>query len=71
MTEEQAKKRFMQLNLTRLAGLISVMIGMTNVAGKLLPEFAPWLGALFVVNGFADFFILPVIFKKFWQKQDQ
>jgi hypothetical protein len=71
MTEDQAKARFMQLNLVRLMGLAFVMAGMANVAGKLMPEFTPWLGGILLLNGLFDFFILPNLLRKRWKKADQ
>ncbi len=71
MTEEQAKSRFMTLNLVRLLGLAFVMAGAANIAGKLLPELAPWLGALLMANGVADFFLAPRFLKRRWQNQDK
>lgn len=69
MTEEQAKQRFLVLNLVRLIALIIVMAGAANIAGKLLPEFTPALGMALLVIGAVDFFIAPVLLKKYWQKQ--
>lgn len=69
MTEDQARRRFMLLNLVRLGGLAVVMAGMANLGGKLLPEFAPLLGYALAVAGAADFFIAPVLLKKAWRDQ--
>ncbi len=71
MTEDQAKQRFMMLNLVRLTGVILSFGGIANIGGKLLPELAPMLGFALLVTGVADFFVLPVVLKKAWQKQDQ
>jgi hypothetical protein len=71
MTEEQARRRFMALNLVRLAAIGLVMAGVANVGGKLLPDFAPGLGAVLLVVGMIDFFFAPMMLKRFWQKQDK
>jgi hypothetical protein len=71
MTEEQARRRFMILNLVRLSALGLVMAGATNIAGKMLPDLAPLLGAFLLIAGAADFFVLPVLLKKYWQNEDQ
>jgi hypothetical protein len=67
MTEEQARRRFMLLNMVRLAGLAMVMAGVANLGGKLLPEFTPMLGYVLLVAGAVDFFIAPVLLKKAWR----
>jgi hypothetical protein len=66
MTEEQAKRRFLILNMVRLGGLIIVMLGVANVNGKLLPDFSPWLGGFLMVAGAADFFFAPMLLKRGW-----
>lgn len=71
MTEEQAKQRFMLLNIIRLTGLIFVIIGIANLGGKLLPDLAPWFGAVMMVVGATDFFIAPMMLKKQWQNADK
>jgi hypothetical protein len=70
MTEEQAKSRFMLLNLTRLGGLACVMAGAANIVGKFLPDLAPFLGYAFLVAGAVDFFAAPILLKRMWRKQD-
>ncbi len=71
MTEEQAKSRFMLLNLTRLGGLAFVMAGAANVSGKLLPDLAPYLGYACLITGAVDFFAAPILLKRLWRDQDQ
>ncbi len=66
MTEEQAKRRFLILNMVRLGGLIIVMLGIANVNGKLLPELAPWLGGFLMAAGATDFFFAPMLLKRGW-----
>jgi hypothetical protein len=71
MTEDQAKRRFMILNLVRFVAMVMVFAGVANIAGRLLPEFAPTLGYFLLVFGAADFFLAPTLLKRMWQKQDQ
>jgi ABC-type uncharacterized transport system permease subunit len=71
MTEEQAKQRFMLLNLTRLFGVGLAFAGIANISGNFLPGMAPVLGYILLVFGAADFFISPILLKRIWQKQDQ
>jgi hypothetical protein len=44
---------------------------MANLAEKLMPEFAPWLGLILLLIGLFDFFVLPNILRKRWKKADQ
>jgi hypothetical protein len=69
MTEELAKKRFMTLNLMRFTAIIIVGVGIAILGGKLPLD--PIAGYLFLVIGALDFFLIPKILKRAWQKQDQ
>jgi hypothetical protein len=69
MNEAEAKQKFMLLNLVRLIAIGFVMAGAANVAGKLLPEYAPGLGAVLLVIGMADFFFAPMLLKRYWRKR--
>jgi hypothetical protein len=71
MNETEAKQKFMILNLVRLIAIGFVMAGAANIVGKMLPEFAPWLGAVLLVIGLADFFFAPMLLKKVWRKREQ
>lgn len=68
--EKQAKQRFFVLSAMRFVAVILVMIGMANIAGRLLPDVAPYLGYALLVVGVLDFFAAPIILKKNWAKQD-
>jgi hypothetical protein len=67
MTEEQAKQRFLILNLVRLSGLMVTMLGMANIMGKFAPGLAPFLGGVLIVMGAADFFFAPILLKRMWR----
>ena len=71
MTEDQAKKRFMLLNLVRLGAIILVALGMANIAGKILPGLSPELGYGLLIVGAVDYFLAPVILKRQWRSGDQ
>jgi hypothetical protein len=71
MTEEQAKQRFMLLNLVRFSAIALVFAGIANIGGKLLPSLMPGLGLVLVVAGVVDFFVAPMLLKKMWQKNGQ
>jgi hypothetical protein len=70
MTEDEAKKRFLILNLVRLFALATVLVGVLNISGRLLPDLAPTLGYALFVFGAADFFLAPVLLKKMWRERD-
>lgn len=67
MNEEQAKKRFMILNLVRFSALAFIFAGAANIGGKLLPELMPVLGYVLLVIGATDFFLAPVLLKRLWR----
>ncbi len=71
MTEEQAKRRFVTLNVVRLAAIGIVMVGIANMGEKLLPGLSPGLGIVLLIIGCVDFFFAPMLLKRMWQKQDQ
>jgi hypothetical protein len=71
VTEEQAKQRFIVLSALRFVGFSMVLIGVLNIAGKFMPALGPALGYAFLFAGVVDFFAVPMILKRVWQKQDQ
>jgi hypothetical protein len=71
MTEEEAKRRFMILNLLRLSGLVLVFLGIANVNGKLLPALTPWLGTVMLIGGVFEFFVIPVLLRRAWRRPPQ
>jgi hypothetical protein len=68
--EALAKKRFNTLNLVRFLGAASAFAGAANIGGKLLPDFTPWLGYVLLLNGIVDVFLVPLVLKRAWVKQD-
>jgi hypothetical protein len=68
--EALAKKRFILLSAMRFASVIFVMMGIANVGGRLFPDAAPYLGYGFLLVGALDFFLIPLLLKKAWAKQD-
>ncbi len=71
MTEAEAKKRFMVLNLVRLFALAVVLIGLANIAGRLLSDLSPVLGYVLLVFGVADFFFAPALLKRMWRQSGE
>jgi amino acid transporter len=71
MTEEQARKRFMILNLVRLGALVMAFAGVLNIAGTLLPDLAPGLGYGLLIFGAFDFFAAPILLKRAWRNADR
>lgn len=68
--EEQARTRFMILNLVRLSSVAMVFAGIANIAGKLLPDLSPFLGYVLFIAGALDFFLAPVLLKRGWRTPD-
>jgi hypothetical protein len=66
MTEDQAKQRFMVLNLVRFVGLIFVIFGVVLMSGKLEIADGPMVGSILLVFGAIEFFIVPVLIKRIW-----
>lgn len=68
--EALAKKRFMLLGAMRFTSVIFVMLGIANIGGRLFPDAAPFLGYGFLLVGALDFFLIPILLKKAWARQD-
>ncbi len=64
--EEQARTRFGILNLVRFSGVALVFAGIANIAGKLLPDLAPWFGYVLFFLGIFEFYALPILLKRHW-----
>lgn len=64
--EELARTRFGLLNLARFSGVALVFAGIANLAGKLLPGLAPWLGIVLFLAGIFGFYTVPVLLKRRW-----
>jgi hypothetical protein len=67
--ERQAKQRFITLSLFRFVSVFLVLFGVVILSGRLLPDLEI-VGYAFVVLGAVEFFMMPVILKKIWAKQD-
>ena len=67
--EKLARQRFNTLNMVRFFGVTTALLGAANVGGKLLPDFAPWLGFILIVNGAVDVLLLPALLKKKWARK--
>lgn len=68
--EELARKRFMVLNVVRFSAAALIFVAMANIAGKLLPEYSPFLGYVLLVVGAVDFFLAPIALKRAWRTPD-
>ena len=71
MTEDEAKKRFITLNLFRLVSLVLTLFGIYIFQTEMLGPDLNWIGAVFTILGAAEFFLAPMILKKMWNKQDK
>lgn len=69
MNEEQAKRRFLAIQLVRLIGIVMAVFGVVTMAGKTgLPVEAGYV--LFAV-GFADAILAPMLLAKRWKSRDE
>jgi hypothetical protein len=68
--EKLARKRFMLLSVTRFASVAFVMLGIANLGGQLFPLVMPYLGYALLVIGVLEFFMIPIMLKKIWARQD-
>ncbi|MFM7027135.1 MAG: hypothetical protein ACKOXK_00455 [Chakrabartia sp.] len=62
-----ARRRFALLNLSRFAAIALVFTGIANLAGKLAPAAAPWLGYALFFAGVGGFYGLPIMLKRRWR----
>ena len=46
------------------------MMGLAISAGRLFPDFPPLLGYLFLILGMIEFFLMPILLKKSWNRED-
>jgi hypothetical protein len=69
MSEELARQRFMILNIMRFGAILIVALGIAIIGGKIPVQ--PTAGYFVLVVGAIDFFIVPRLLKRAWQKQDQ
>ena len=68
--EKLARQRFMTMNLVRIGGVVFMLLGAANVAGKFAPSLGPWLGYVLMANGIVDILLIPNILRKSWAKSD-
>lgn len=69
--EKLARQRFLTLNIIRFIGVACAFAGIANIAGKLLPEFSPYVGYVLLLNAAVDVLLAPAWLKKAWARQDK
>jgi hypothetical protein len=63
--DDDARTRWMVINLTRLAGVAMVLVGILGVSGRIgLPDVASYL---FLAAGLFDIFAVPQILARKWR----
>jgi Na+/melibiose symporter-like transporter len=67
--EAQAKQRFIFLSITRFVSVLLVMVGMTILSDRYV-QGLEIVGYILIVLGAVEFFVMPIILKKNWAKQD-
>ena len=68
MTErDPAAARFAVIQLTRLAGVAMVVLGVLIANGDMLPGLPGWAGYLLLAAGLGDVFVVPVLLARKWR----
>lgn len=62
-----AQRRFALISLSRFAAIALVFAGIANLAGKLLPTTAPFLGYGLFFLGVGGFYGFPMLLKRGWR----
>ena len=70
-SEDLARNRFMLISLARFGAIAMVMVGIANMAGKLLPDLKPWFGYFLFFLGVGGFYMLPVMLKRRWRSGEE
>jgi hypothetical protein len=65
-----ARQRFIVLNLARFSGVALVMLGILFISKRILPDTPEIIGYIFLLAGVLDFFLMPILLKRSWNKQD-
>lgn len=68
--EEQARKRFIILNILRLSGAIVVIPALPSALGACSRIFHLCSVTCFVILGMIEFFLMPILLKKSWNRDD-
>jgi hypothetical protein len=73
MTHEEretlARQRFAFLSLTRFVSVLLVMGGTVILSGRFV-QGLDVIGYILIMLGAVEFFVMPIILKKSWAKQD-
>lgn len=64
------RKRFQIMALSRFLALPLVVLGAMNQNKRFLPDYSPWLGMGMMLIGVFVFFLLPVLLKRRWIKDE-
>ncbi len=65
--DDLARRRFALMSLARFISIGLVFAGIANLAGKLVPEAAPYLGYGLFFVGVGSFYRLPILLKRRWR----
>lgn len=65
MSDDSARGRFMAIQLTRLIGVASVLVGLMVIEQRL--EWPRVVGWLLLANGLVDVFLIPVLLARKWR----
>ncbi|WP_404480605.1 hypothetical protein [Novosphingobium sp. BL-52-GroH] len=64
---DPAAVRFAAINITRIAGVAFVLVGMLMASDRIFAGAPKWIGYLLIANGLVDAFVVPVILARKWR----
>lgn len=65
---DPARARWFSIQGTRILGVAFVIGGLLIVNKRF--DLPMWVGALFIVNGLVDVFVLPILMARKWRSKD-
>lgn len=68
--EALAKKRYMALSMIRLFAALMVIVGLACATDRVDIPGAHLIGAILILFGMVDFFVMPMILAKRWKSPD-
>lgn len=70
MTEhDPAARRFLAINLARLAGVACVIAGMLVATARILPQLPHQIGYVLIGIGLIGVFVIPVVMARKWRSR--
>ena len=67
--ERQARKRFMVINVVRIAGVAMILLGLLVASGSV--DWPQWSAYVLMGVGMVDAFIFPTLLSRRWSTNDR